>query len=181
MTGGARWAWFQQPAPPALLAIFDYPSVMRCQDGDGRLCPLWTSKILFRNLRVTSRTSFFTVYGGDEVVYFLCLCSEYYHYRQSWIPLRWLPSEAVFEDDFSTKTDVWSFGVLLWEVFSFGELPYADLTDDKVLEGTSHKKSNGLLTCRGVTVHKHDGSVRTLDLITQFGMVLVQQGEKTAH
>uniref|UniRef100_A0A673MJB9 Inactive tyrosine-protein kinase 7 n=1 Tax=Sinocyclocheilus rhinocerous TaxID=307959 RepID=A0A673MJB9_9TELE len=43
--------------------------------------------------------------------------SEYYHYRQSWIPLRWLPSEAVFEDDFSTKTDVWSFGVLMWEVF----------------------------------------------------------------
>ncbi|XP_060797480.1 inactive tyrosine-protein kinase 7a isoform X1 [Neoarius graeffei] len=61
--------------------------------------------------------------------------SEYYHYRQAWIPLRWLPSESVFEDDFSTKTDVWSFGVLMWEVFSFGELPYADLTDDKVLEG----------------------------------------------
>lgn len=61
--------------------------------------------------------------------------SEYYHYRQSWIPLRWLPSEAVCEDDFSTKTDVWSFGVLMWEVFSFGEMPYADLTDDKVLEG----------------------------------------------
>lgn len=80
---------------------------------------------------------------GDKVVivfFLLHLClfphSEYYHYRQSWIPLRWLPSEAVFEDDFSTKTDVWSFGVLMWEVFNFGELPYADLSDDKVLEGT---------------------------------------------
>lgn len=84
---------------------------------------------------------------GDEVVIvsFLCVCSEYYHYRQSWIPLRWLPSEAVFEDDFSTKTDVWSFGVLMWEVFSFGELPYAELTDDKVLEGAPlQKKSSGL-------------------------------------
>ncbi|XP_016399012.1 inactive tyrosine-protein kinase 7-like isoform X1 [Sinocyclocheilus rhinocerous] len=66
--------------------------------------------------------------------------SEYYHYRQSWIPLRWLPSEAVFEDDFSTKTDVWSFGVLMWEVFSFGELPYADLTEDKVLEALQEGK-----------------------------------------
>ncbi|XP_062868727.1 inactive tyrosine-protein kinase 7a [Trichomycterus rosablanca] len=66
--------------------------------------------------------------------------SEYYHYRQAWIPLRWLPSEAVFEDDFSTKTDVWSFGVLMWEVFSFGELPHADLTDDKVLEGLQEAK-----------------------------------------
>uniref|UniRef100_A0A672L2E2 Inactive tyrosine-protein kinase 7-like n=1 Tax=Sinocyclocheilus grahami TaxID=75366 RepID=A0A672L2E2_SINGR len=66
--------------------------------------------------------------------------SEYYHYRQSWIPLRWLPSEAVFEDDFSTKTDVWSFGVLMWEVFSFGELPYAELTEDKVLEALQEGK-----------------------------------------
>ncbi|XP_051979537.1 inactive tyrosine-protein kinase 7-like [Xyrauchen texanus] len=66
--------------------------------------------------------------------------SDYYHYRQSWIPLRWLPSEAVFEDDFSTKTDVWSFGVLMWEVFNFGELPYAELTDDKVLEALQEGK-----------------------------------------
>ncbi len=41
----------------------------------------------------------------------------------------------------------------MWEVFSFGELPYAELTDDKVLEGASLKKSNGLcidlLGCNG--------------------------------
>lgn len=61
--------------------------------------------------------------------------SEYYHYRQAWIPLRWLPAESVFEDDFSTKSDVWAFGVLMWEVFSHGELPYAKLSDDEVLEG----------------------------------------------
>uniref|UniRef100_A0A3P8XXS2 Inactive tyrosine-protein kinase 7 n=1 Tax=Esox lucius TaxID=8010 RepID=A0A3P8XXS2_ESOLU len=61
--------------------------------------------------------------------------SEYFHYRQSWIPLRWLPAESVFDDDFSTKSDVWAFGVLMWEVFSLGELPYTKLTDDQVLEG----------------------------------------------
>lgn len=61
--------------------------------------------------------------------------SEYYHYRQAWIPLRWLPSESVFEDDFSTKSDVWAFGVLMWEVFSHGELPHAKLSDDETLEG----------------------------------------------
>ncbi|KAM9344883.1 inactive tyrosine-protein kinase 7 [Symphorus nematophorus] len=60
--------------------------------------------------------------------------SEYYHYRQAWIPLRWLPSESVFEDDFSTKSDVWAFGVLMWEVFSHGEMPYTKLSDDETLE-----------------------------------------------
>lgn len=65
-----------------------------------------------------------------------CLCfSEYYHYRQSLIPLRWLPAESVFENDFSTKSDVWAFGVLMWEVFSLGELPYPSLNDDNVMEG----------------------------------------------
>ncbi|XP_060782200.1 inactive tyrosine-protein kinase 7 isoform X2 [Neoarius graeffei] len=61
--------------------------------------------------------------------------SEYYHYRQSWIPLRWLPAESVFENDFSTKSDVWAFGVLMWEVFSHGELPYSSLSHEDVLEG----------------------------------------------
>ncbi|XP_029926803.1 inactive tyrosine-protein kinase 7 [Myripristis murdjan] len=61
--------------------------------------------------------------------------SEYYHYRQAWIPLRWLPAESIFEDDFSTKSDVWAFGVLMWEVFSLGEMPYTKLNDDEVLEG----------------------------------------------
>uniref|UniRef100_A0AAY4DN54 Protein tyrosine kinase 7 (inactive) n=1 Tax=Denticeps clupeoides TaxID=299321 RepID=A0AAY4DN54_9TELE len=66
--------------------------------------------------------------------------SEYYHYRQAWIPLRWLPAESVFEDDFSTKTDVWAFGVLMWEVFSFGELPHVSMADDQVLEGLREGK-----------------------------------------
>uniref|UniRef100_A0AAY4EHC3 Protein tyrosine kinase 7 (inactive) n=1 Tax=Denticeps clupeoides TaxID=299321 RepID=A0AAY4EHC3_9TELE len=66
--------------------------------------------------------------------------SEYYHYRQAWIPLRWMPTEAVFEDDFSTKSDVWSFGVLMWEVFSYGELPYTKLSNDQVLEGLQSGK-----------------------------------------
>lgn len=68
---------------------------------------------------------------------FLLSLSEYYHYRQNWIPLRWLPAESVFENDFSTKSDVWAFGVLMWEVFSHGELPYSSLSHEDVLEGAN--------------------------------------------
>ncbi|KYO22249.1 inactive tyrosine-protein kinase 7 [Alligator mississippiensis] len=66
--------------------------------------------------------------------------SEYYHFRQAWVPLRWMPPEAVLEDEFSTKSDVWSFGVLLWEVFTHGELPHSKLTDDEVLAGLQSGK-----------------------------------------
>jgi len=38
----------------ALVDIFYYPGVTCCQDGDGRLCSLWASKTLFRNLRLMS-------------------------------------------------------------------------------------------------------------------------------
>jgi receptor tyrosine kinase len=49
------------------------------------------------------------------------------------IPVRWLPFESSVFNIFSTASDVWSFGVLLWEVFSFAQLPYADLSHDEVL------------------------------------------------
>lgn len=77
--------------------------------------------------------------GGDQMASVsLPACparSEYYHFRQAWIPLRWMPPEAVLEDEFSTKSDVWSFGVLMWEVFTHGEMPYTPLADDEVLAG----------------------------------------------
>ncbi|XP_030051559.1 inactive tyrosine-protein kinase 7 isoform X2 [Microcaecilia unicolor] len=66
--------------------------------------------------------------------------SEYYHFHQAWIPLRWMPPEAVLEDEFSTKSDVWSFGVFMWEVFTLGELPYSKLEDDEVLAGLQNGK-----------------------------------------
>ncbi|XP_053568746.1 inactive tyrosine-protein kinase 7 [Bombina bombina] len=68
--------------------------------------------------------------------------SEYYHLRQAWVPLRWMPPEAVQDDDFSTKSDVWSLGVLMWEVFTHGEMPYAAVPDEEVLAGLQ----NGSLT-----------------------------------
>ncbi len=64
----ARRAWFQQPAPPTF-RLFDYPGVTRSHDGDGRLRPLWASKIFFRNRQVTPFS--FTVYDFD--MYPLCI------------------------------------------------------------------------------------------------------------
>ncbi len=38
--------------------------------------------------------------------------------------------ESLTDRKYSVKTDVWSFGILCWEVFTFGAKPFKDLTND---------------------------------------------------
>jgi len=44
-------------------------------------------------------------------------------------PVRWLALESLIHKVYTLSSDVWSFGVVLWELESFGGLPYADIDD----------------------------------------------------
>ena len=47
--------------------------------------------------------------------------ADYYRMQtKSLVPLRWMPPESIFFGKFSGESDVWSYGILLWEVYSYG-------------------------------------------------------------
>ncbi|XP_053386426.1 tyrosine-protein kinase Src64B-like [Mercenaria mercenaria] len=52
---------------------------------------------------------------------------------ESLIPLKWTAPEAAFQKKFSVKSDAWSYGVLLYEIITFGMAPYPGMTDSDVV------------------------------------------------
>merc|ERR1719234_3075866 len=71
--------------------------------------------------------------------------ADYYRMQtKSLVPLRWMPPESILYGKFTTESDVWAFGVVLWEIYSFGLQPYYGYSNSEVIEMI---RSRQLLPC----------------------------------
>ncbi|KAK3781338.1 hypothetical protein RRG08_018964 [Elysia crispata] len=66
--------------------------------------------------------------------------SDYYRIEgRAVLPIRWMAWESILLGKFTTKSDVWSFAVTLWEVLTFcREQPFLNLSDEAVIENAGH-------------------------------------------
>ena len=69
---------------------------------------------------------------------------DYYKIANRSLPVRWMAIESLLSGIYTEMSDVWSFGVLLWEMFSYGAQPYQGRTNPEVIEMIRDRQ---LLTC----------------------------------
>ncbi|XP_020029387.1 muscle, skeletal receptor tyrosine-protein kinase isoform X4 [Castor canadensis] len=60
------------------------------------------------------------------------------------IPIRWMPPESIFYNRYTTESDVWAYGVVLWEIFSYGLQPYYGMAHEEVIY---YVRDGNLLSC----------------------------------
>lgn len=54
--------------------------------------------------------------------------------RTGMLPVRWMSPESLADGVFTIKSDVWSLGVTLWELATFGSFPYQGFSNGEVVE-----------------------------------------------
>ncbi|XP_021015390.1 muscle, skeletal receptor tyrosine-protein kinase isoform X6 [Mus caroli] len=60
------------------------------------------------------------------------------------IPIRWMPPESIFYNRYTTESDVWAYGVVLWEIFSYGLQPYYGMAHEEVIY---YVRDGNILAC----------------------------------
>uniref|UniRef100_A0AAY4C506 Tyrosine-protein kinase receptor n=1 Tax=Denticeps clupeoides TaxID=299321 RepID=A0AAY4C506_9TELE len=142
MTGGDMKSFLRQNRPksnhPSSLTMLELLHMAR----DIAFGCRYLEENHFIHRDIAARNCLLTCQGPDRVAKIgdfgmardIYRASYYRKGGRAMLPVKWMPPEAFLEGIFTCKTDTWSFGVLLWEIFSLGFMPYPGKTNQEVLE-----------------------------------------------
>ncbi|XP_049843066.1 tyrosine-protein kinase Fer-like isoform X3 [Schistocerca gregaria] len=119
-------------------SLLPHQLIAMCRDAAHGMCYLESMNCVHRDLAARNCLK------GDVVkISDFGLSREVEQYYRSVnqmnLPLKWMAPESVYEAKYSSKSDVWSYGVLMWEIFSRGGEPYSNMKGREAV----HLVSNG--------------------------------------
>lgn len=120
------------PSPPDLRRML----LMAAQVADG-MAYLEAHKFIHRDLaaRNCMVAEDLTIKIGDFGMTRDIYETDYYRNgSKGLLPIRWMSPESLADGVFTSQSDVWSFGVVLWEMATLAEQPYQGLSNEQVLQ-----------------------------------------------
>ncbi|CAF0803469.1 unnamed protein product [Adineta ricciae] len=64
------------------------------------------------------------------------MLSQQDYYRktgEALLPVRWMAPESLLDALFTSHSDIWSFGIVMWEIITLGQVPYSPLNNQQVI------------------------------------------------
>lgn len=105
--------------------------------------------------------------------------NDYYRFsRKGMLPVRWMAPESLADGLFTPMSDVWSYGVLLYEMITFGSFPFQGLSNNQVMEhvkaghtlsipsGIKPQLENLLKSCWHMTATKRPTASELVELLS---------------
>ncbi|KAK1896629.1 Ephrin type-B receptor 3, partial [Dissostichus eleginoides] len=128
----------------SIMGQFDHPNIIRLEGVVTKSRPVMIVTEFMENGALDSflrlNDGQFTVIQLDDAtdptytssLYFMLTYSFAYP-QGGKIPIRWTAPEAIAYRKFTSASDVWSYGIVMWEVMSYGERPYWDMSNQDVI------------------------------------------------